>query len=122
VPDRRAGRGALPLPDPADRRRGRRGPGRTGRRREATYFGASSFVERATTSISPFLLVLLRLLADTRGDLLGIHLVGPVAGAIVFAAYLVFRLLLSGHWTPPIVGGTAQEALKARSRPARGRR
>ncbi len=65
--------------------------GRTKLRREATYLGASSFVERTATSIAPLLLVLLRLLGDTRGHSLGIRLVGPVAGLIVLAGYFLFR-------------------------------
>ena len=60
-------------------------------RREATYLGAASFVERTATSIAPLLLVLLRLLGDTRGHTLGVRLVGPVGGAIILAAYLLFR-------------------------------
>jgi Na+/melibiose symporter-like transporter len=60
-------------------------------RREATYLGASSFVERTATSIGPLLVVLLRLLGDTRGHTLGVRLVGPVGGLIIFAAYLLFR-------------------------------
>jgi hypothetical protein len=60
-------------------------------RREATYLGASSFVERTATSVAPLLLVLLRLLGDTRGHTLGVRLVGPVCGLIVLAAYLLFR-------------------------------
>jgi Na+/melibiose symporter-like transporter len=63
----------------------------TNLRREATYLGASSFVERTATSIAPLLLVLLRLLGDTRGHTLGVRLAGPVAGLIVLAAYLLFR-------------------------------
>ena len=65
--------------------------GQTHHRREATYLGAASFVERTATSIAPLVLVLLRLLGDTRRHTLGIRLVGPVAGLIVFAGYLVFR-------------------------------
>jgi GPH family glycoside/pentoside/hexuronide:cation symporter len=60
-------------------------------RREATYLGASSFVERTATSIAPLLLVLLRLFGDTRGHTLGVRLVGPVGGLIILAAYLLFH-------------------------------
>jgi GPH family glycoside/pentoside/hexuronide:cation symporter len=60
-------------------------------RREATYLGASSFVERTSTSIAPLIVVLLRLLGDTRGHTLGVRLVGPVGGVIILAAYLRFR-------------------------------
>jgi Na+/melibiose symporter-like transporter len=64
---------------------------RTGQRREATYLGSSSFVERMATSLAPVLVVLLRLLGDTRGHTLGVRLVGLLGGLLIFAAYLVFR-------------------------------
>jgi GPH family glycoside/pentoside/hexuronide:cation symporter len=64
---------------------------RTNLRREATYLGTSSFVERTATSIAPLLIVLLRLLGDTRGHTLGVRLAGPVAGGIILGAYLLFR-------------------------------
>ncbi|MGH3000181.1 MAG: MFS transporter, partial [Gaiellaceae bacterium] len=60
-------------------------------RREATYLGASSFVQRTATALAPLLVVLLRLLGDTRGHTVGVRLVGPLAGLILLAAYLVFR-------------------------------
>jgi glycoside/pentoside/hexuronide:cation symporter, GPH family len=65
--------------------------GRTKLRREASYLGASTFVERTATSFAPLMLVLLRLLGDTRGHTLGVRLVGPVGGLIILAAYLLFR-------------------------------
>ena len=64
--------------------------GQTSQRREATYLGATSFVERTATSAAPLILVLLRLLGDTRAHALGIRLVGPVAGVIVFAGFVMF--------------------------------
>ena len=64
--------------------------GHTSQRREATYLGATSFVERTATSAVPLILVSLRLLGDTRAHSLGIRLVGPVAGVIVFAGFLLF--------------------------------
>jgi len=64
---------------------------RTDQRREATYLGASSFVERTATSIAPLLVVLVLLLGDTRGHTVGVRLVGPLAGVILLAAYLLFR-------------------------------
>jgi hypothetical protein len=36
-------------------------------------------------------IVLLRLLGDTRGHTVGVRLVGPLAGLIMVAAYLLFR-------------------------------
>jgi GPH family glycoside/pentoside/hexuronide:cation symporter len=64
---------------------------RTGLHREATYYGAQNVVEKTATSFGPLLLTLLLLLGRSEDDTLGIRLVGPVAGAIVFAAWLVFR-------------------------------
>jgi len=63
----------------------------TALRREATYLGTSSFVQRTATAIAPLLVVLLRLLGDTRGHTLGVRLVGPLAGVILLAAYVIFR-------------------------------
>jgi len=63
----------------------------TRQRREATYLGASSFVERTATSVAPLVVVLLRLLGDTRGHTVGVRLAGPVAGLLVLGAYLLFR-------------------------------
>jgi glycoside/pentoside/hexuronide:cation symporter, GPH family len=60
-------------------------------RREATYLGSSSFVARTATSVAPLLVVLLRLLGDTRGHTVGVRLVGPLAGLILLAAFLVFQ-------------------------------
>ena len=64
---------------------------RTELRREATYLGASSFAERTATSIAPLLVVVVLLLGDTRGHTVGVRLVGPLAGVILLAAYLLFR-------------------------------
>jgi GPH family glycoside/pentoside/hexuronide:cation symporter len=64
---------------------------RTKQRREATFLGASSFIERTATSIAPLIIVLLRLAGDTRGHTLGVRLVGIVGGALILAAYFVFR-------------------------------
>jgi GPH family glycoside/pentoside/hexuronide:cation symporter len=64
---------------------------RTGMRREATYLGASSFVERTATALAPLLVVLLRLLGDTRGDTIGVRLVPVLAGLLMLGAYLLFR-------------------------------
>ena len=64
---------------------------RTNARREATYLGATHFVEQTATSLAPLIFVALRLLGDTRADSLGIRLVGPVAGIVVFVGYLLFR-------------------------------
>ncbi len=65
--------------------------GTTGLRREATYLGTASFVQRTAIALAPLLVVLLRLFGDTRGHTLGVRLVGPLAGLILAAAYVVFR-------------------------------
>jgi glycoside/pentoside/hexuronide:cation symporter, GPH family len=65
--------------------------GRTGQRREATFYGAQNFVEKTATSVAPLLLGLLLLLGRSSDDPLGIRLVGPVAGLAVLAGYLSFR-------------------------------
>jgi GPH family glycoside/pentoside/hexuronide:cation symporter len=64
---------------------------KTGQRREATYLGASSFVERTATSLAPLLVVLLRLLGDTRGHTVGVRLVAPLGGLMILGAYALFR-------------------------------
>jgi glycoside/pentoside/hexuronide:cation symporter, GPH family len=74
---------------------------RTGLRREATFLGASSFVERTATAVAPLLVVLLRLLGDTRGHTLGVRSVGVLAGLVMLAAYLLFR----EYGLPDEVGG-----------------
>jgi Na+/melibiose symporter-like transporter len=64
---------------------------RTKQRREATYLGASSFVEGVATSFAALIVVLLRYFGDSRGDTLGVRLVGVVGGALILAAYFIFR-------------------------------
>ncbi len=63
----------------------------TGFRREATYYQLHSFVEHITTSLAPAFLAGLLLLGDTAANPLGVRLVGPAAGLLVLAGYLVFR-------------------------------
>jgi len=63
----------------------------TGMRREATFFGAQNFVEKAAGSLSPLLLALVLLLGSSEGNPLGIRLVGPVAGLMTLGGYLIFR-------------------------------
>ena len=64
---------------------------RTGVRREATFYGGQSMVDKTVGSSVPLLLGLILLLGNTAGDPLGVRLVGPVAGLMVLAAHLVFR-------------------------------
>ena len=78
-------------------------------RREATFLGASSFVQRTATALAPLLVVLLRLLGDTRGHTVGVRLVGPLAGVLLVAAYLIFR----SYDLPDEVRGVVAGALTA---------
>jgi hypothetical protein len=63
----------------------------TGARREATFFGTQEFVEKMSYSLAPLIFALLLLLGETSDDPLGLRLVGPVAGFIVFLGWLSFR-------------------------------
>ena len=53
--------------------------------------GASHFVEHTASALAPLLLVLLMFAGNTRGDALGIRLVGPVAGLVILVGYVLFR-------------------------------
>lgn len=55
------------------------------------YLFPTALIEKTATSLSPLLLSLLLLLGRSGDDPLGIRLVGPVAGLLVFGAWLVFR-------------------------------
>lgn len=79
-------------------------------RREATFFGSKSFVERVGISVAPLVLVLIRLLGDTRHNALGVRLVGVAAGLIVLIGYLIFR-----SYKPPdeVAGRVAPRAARA---------
>ncbi len=64
---------------------------RTGMRREAMFFTTQNLFEKVGSSFSALLLALILLLGETADDPLGIRLLGPVAGAIAFVGYWVFR-------------------------------
>lgn len=77
----------------------------TGMRREATFYGGVTLVEKTAGSFAPLLLGLVLLLGNTPEDPLGVRLVGPVAGMIVFIGYLVFRSFdLPDEVVPPDAG------------------
>jgi GPH family glycoside/pentoside/hexuronide:cation symporter len=63
----------------------------TGFRREATYYQLHTFVEQIATSLAPGILAVLLIIGDTTSNQLGVRLVGPVAGLLILAGYLVFR-------------------------------
>lgn len=64
---------------------------RTDTRREAMFYGIQNMVEKAATAFSPLIFAVVLLLGDTGDNPLGIRLVGPVAGLLVFIAFLSFR-------------------------------
>jgi len=55
------------------------------------FFSAQSFMDKVTEAFAPLLLGLILLLGNSRENVLGIRLVGPIAGLVVFAGYLLFR-------------------------------
>jgi GPH family glycoside/pentoside/hexuronide:cation symporter len=63
----------------------------TGQRREATFLGSASFVEGVATSFAYLVVSLLARAGHTAGHTLGVRLDGVVGGALILAAYLVFR-------------------------------
>lgn len=81
--------------------------GRTGLRREATFYGAQNFVEKMAGAFAPLLLTALLMLGNSAADPLGIRLVGPVAGVVVLIGYLAFRRFdLPDEVVPGAPGGT----------------
>jgi glycoside/pentoside/hexuronide:cation symporter, GPH family len=88
---------------------------RTGLRREGVYFGTQNFVEKTATSAAPLILTGLLLLGNTAADPLGIRLVGPVAGLLVFLGYLVFR----SYKLPDDVLASPPAGLPSANRPTR---
>jgi glycoside/pentoside/hexuronide:cation symporter, GPH family len=63
----------------------------TGMRREATFYGGVTLVEKTVGSFAPLLLALVLLLGNSAENPLGVRLVGPAAGLVVLAGYLIFR-------------------------------
>jgi hypothetical protein len=70
--------------------------------------------EKIGSSVSPLLLSLVLLLGDTREDPLGLRLVGPVAGAITFLGFWLFR----GYRLPSTVNCETVRAAGLESEPA----
>ena len=64
---------------------------RTGHRREGMFYATQNLFEKVGSSVSPLLLSLIFLLGDTGSDPLGIRLAGPVAGALAFGSFWLFR-------------------------------
>lgn len=68
----------------------------TGQRREATFYATHETLQKIAGAAAPGLLTLLLLIGSTADDPLGIRLVGPVAGVLALAGYVVFRR----YWLP----------------------
>ena len=64
---------------------------RTGMRREGMFYAAQNLFLKISSSFSPLLLALILTLGETPENPLGIRLVGPVAGAITFLGFWLFR-------------------------------
>ena len=79
---------------------------RTGMRREGTFYAAENLIQKISSSFSPLLLALILTLGETQENPLGIRLVGPVAGAITFVGFWLFR----GYKLPSTV---TRESVKA---------
>ena len=65
-----------------------------GVRREGMFFSAQSFMDKVTEAFAPLLLGLILLLGDSPENLLGVRLVGPVAGLVVLIGYVLFSASL----------------------------
>ena len=81
---------------------------RTGERREATYYATQQTLEKIAGAAGPGILIALLALGSTAEDPLGIRLVGPVAGVLALAGYVVFRRF----WLPDNV--TEESVAEAR--------
>ena len=64
---------------------------RTGMRREAMFYATQNLFEKIGSSLAPLLLGVILLLGDSTDDSLGIRVMGPVAGLIVFMGFWLFR-------------------------------
>ena len=82
---------------------------RTGERREATYYATQQTLEKIAGSAGPGILVALLALGSTAEDPLGVRLVGPVAGILALAGYVVFRR----YWLPDNVTEESVDAASA---------
>lgn len=81
---------------------------RTGLRREATYYATQQTLEKIAGAAGPGILIALLALGSTADDPLGIRLVGPLAGVLALAGYIVFRRF----WLPDNV--TEESVAEAR--------
>ncbi len=80
----------------------------TGQRREAVFYATQQTLEKIAGAAGPGILIALLALGSTADDPLGIRLVGPVAGILALAGYIVFRR----YWLPDNV--TEESVAEAR--------
>lgn len=85
---------------------------RSGQRREAMYYATQQTLEKIAGAAGPGILIALLALGSTADDPLGIRLVGPVAGILALAGYVVFRR----YWLPDNVTEESVAAASAARR------
>ena len=80
------------------------------------FYGTQNLLEKSASAFAPLLLAIVLLAGDNASDPLGVRLVGPVAGVLVFIGYLSFRGLharrtddrgVSGGAVSPVRPGAA---------------
>ncbi|MYD27584.1 MAG: MFS transporter [Dehalococcoidia bacterium] len=81
---------------------------RTRLRREATFYATQATLEKIASAAASGLLLALLAIGSTADDPLGIRLVGPAAGILTIAGYIVFRR----YWLPDNV--TEESVAEAR--------
>ena len=64
---------------------------KTGTRREAMFYGSQNMIEKFAISLGPLIFSIVLLAGDSAANPLGVRLVGPVAGLLVFAGFMAFR-------------------------------
>ncbi len=72
---------------------------RTSTRREGMFYGSQNLLEKSASAFAPLLLAIVLLAGDSASDPLGVRLVGPVAGVLVFIGFLSFRGYTLGQRT-----------------------
>jgi GPH family glycoside/pentoside/hexuronide:cation symporter len=75
----------------------------TGQRREGTYYATWGLLDQAinggASAVLPLILLLGRSQSDPRGPL-GVRLIGPISGAMMFVAFLIFLKYPLRHSAP----------------------
>ena len=97
----------------------------TGMRREGVFYATQNLFEKIAGSFTSLLLALVLTLGETSSNPLGLRMVGPVAGALAFLGFWLFRgyrlpdtitaetVTAAGLEIPnaPIIAGTHQDAV-----------